>query len=333
MLNSNHLGHAGGIVLESKLDNRKGVVVTVLIKHGILKNGDIILAGTTHGRVRKMVDDKGQTLTESLPSMPVEIYGFSEVPTSGERFFVMESERLAREVISHRIERIREENTQNQISVSDPFATLLKKEKKEIGIIIRSDTQGTLDAINYSLSKIQHEEIKLHIVQSLVGNVTESDILLAKTKGATIFAFNVSVGSNEENLARKNNIIIREHSIIYKIIDEIKALLSDSLSPIQIETKIGSASVRQIFDISKSGKIAGVLVIDGVVKRNALAKVIRNGTIIAQGNIKTLKHFQEDVKSIQQGKECGLQIEKFEGFLEKDIIDIYEITFEQSKID
>ena len=335
-LKANHLGHAGGIVLESKLDNKKGVVVTVLIKHGILKNGDIILAGTTHGRVRKMVDDKGQTLTESLPSMPVEIYGFSEVPTSGERFFVMESERLAREVISHRIERIREENTQNQISIatdSDPFAALLKKEKKEIGIIIRSDAQGTLDAIRYSLEKIQHEEIKLHIIQSMVGNVTEADILLAKTKGATIFAFNVSVGSNEENLARKASIVIREHSVIYKIIDEIKALLSDSLSPVQIDTKVGSASVRQVFDVSKAGKIAGLHVTDGVVKRNALAKVVRNGEVIAQGNIRTLKHFQEDAKTIQQGKECGLQMEKFEGFIIGDIIDVYDVTFEKGKID
>ncbi len=335
-LKANHLGHAGGIVLESKLDNRKGVVVTVLIKHGILKNGDIILAGTTHGRVRKMVDDKGQTLTESLPSMPVEIYGFSEVPTSGERFFVMESERLAREVISHRIERIREENTQNQISAatdSDPFAALLKKEKKEIGIIIRSDAQGTLDAIRYSLEKIQHEEIKLHIIQAMVGNVTEADILLAKTKGATIFAFNVSVGSNEENLARKASIVIREHSVIYKIIDEIKALLADSLSPVQIDTKVGSASVRQVFDVSKAGKIAGLHVTDGVVKRNALAKVVRNGEMIAQGNIRTLKHFQEDAKTIQQGKECGLQMEKFEGFIIGDVIDIYDVTFEKGKID
>lgn len=335
-LKANHLGHAGGIVLESKLDNKKGVVVTVLIKHGILKNGDIILAGTTHGRVRKMVDDKGQTLAESLPSMPVEIYGFSEVPTSGERFFVMESERLAREVISHRIERIREENTQNQISIStdsDPFAALLKKEKKEIGIIIRSDAQGTLDAIRYSLEKIQHEEIKLHIIQSMVGNVTEADILLAKTKGATIFAFNVSVGSNEENIARKASIVIRQHSVIYKIIDEIKALLSDSLSPVQIDTKVGSASVRQVFDVSKAGKIAGLHVTDGVVKRNALAKVVRNGEIIAQGNIRTLKHFQEDAKTIQQGKECGLQMEKFEGFIIGDIIDVYDVTFEKGKID
>ncbi len=334
-LKANHLGHAGGIVLESKLDNKKGVVVTVLIKHGILKNGDIILAGTTTGRVRKMVDDKGQTLAESLPSMPVEIYGFNEVPTSGERFFVMETERLAREVISHRIERIREENTQNNISSSDsdPFAALLKKEKKEIGVIIRSDAQGTLDAIKYSLEKIQHEEIKLHIIQAMVGNVTEADILLAKTKGATIFAFNVSVNANEEALARKASIVIREHTVIYKIIDEIKALLSDSLSPVQIETKVGSASVRQVFDVSKAGKIAGLHVTDGVVKRNALAKVVRNGEIIAQGNVRTLKHFHDDAKSIQQGKECGLQMEKFEGFAIGDIVDIYDVTFEKGKID
>lgn len=167
----------------------------------------------------------------------------------------------------------------------------------------------------------------------MVGNVTEADILLAKTKGATIFAFNVSVGSNEENLARKASIVIREHSVIYKIIDEIKALLSDSLSPVQIDTKVGSASVRQVFDVSKAGKIAGLHVTDGVVKRNALAKVVRNGEIIAQGNIRTLKHFQEDAKTIQQGKECGLQMEKFEGFIIGDIIDIYDVTFEKGKID
>ncbi len=332
-LKANYSGHGGGIVLESRLDNKKGVVATVLIKHGILKNGDVMLAGTTYGRVRKMVDDKSQTLTEALPSMPVEIYGFNEVPGAGERFFVMESERLAREVIAHRIERMQDEAAENQISAEDPFAALLRKEKTEVGVIIRSDTQGTLDAIQYSLAKIAHDEIKLHIIQALVGNVTEADILLAKTKGATIFAFNVTVGSSEENLARKGNIVIREHSIIYKIIDEIKALLSDSLAPVQIETKVGTASVRQVFDVSKAGKIAGLHVTDGVVKRNALAKVIRNGEVIAQGNIRTLKHFQEDVKTIQQGKECGLQMEKFEGFLAGDIIEVYDVTFEKGKID
>lgn len=330
-LKGNYSGHAGGVVLESKLDNKKGVVATVLIKHGILKNGDIVLAGTTFGRVKKMLNDKTSIVTEALPSMPVEIYGFNDVPQAGERFFVMESEKSAREVIAHRIERMKQENMAIK-SNDDPFASLLKKAKKEVNIIVRCDMQGSVDAIKYSLAKIEHEEIKLNIVQILVGNITEADILLAKTNGATIFAFNVNFGSQEELVARKYGIAIREHTIIYKLIDEIKMLVSGALTPIVVETKVGTATVRQVFDISKIGKIAGLMVQDGVVKRNALAKVIRKEQIIAQGNIKTLKHFQEDVKSVQQGKECGMQMEKFENFESGDVIEIYDITYEQGKI-
>lgn len=330
-LKANFDGHAGGVVLESRLDNKKGVVATVLIKHGVLKIGDVILAGTTFGRVRKMLDDKGNEMSEALPSMPVELYGFGEVPQAGERFFVMENEKSAREVISHRIERSLEEEGEARLN-DDPFAALLKKEKKEINVIIRCDMQGSVDAIKYSLSKIQHEEIKLHIVQILVGNVTEADILLAKINHATIFAFNVNFGASEELLARKNAIAVREHTIIYKLIDEIKVLVSGALEPVVVETKVGMAVVRQVFDVSKAGKIAGLMVQDGAVKRNALAKVVRGGEIIAQGNIKTLKHFQEDVKSIQQGKECGMQMERFESFESGDIIEVYDVTYEQGKI-
>lgn len=330
-LKANYSGHAGGIVLESKLDNKQGAIATVLVKHGVLKNGNIVLAGLTFGRVRKLIDDKGRTLTEATPSMPVEIYGFNEVPQAGERFFVLENEKSAREIISHRIHRMQEEEVSTQ-SFEDPFASLLKKQKKEVNVIIRCDTQGTIDAMKFSLAKIQHEEIKLNIIQILVGNVTEADILLSKTNNAMIFAFNVSVGSNEESLGRKHNIAIREHSIIYKMIDEIKALLSGSLEPIAVENKVGTASVRQVFDISKVGKIAGLIVQDGVIKRGSLAKIIRNGEIIAQGNIRTLKHFQEDVKSVQQGKECGMQIEKFEGYIAGDLVEIYDITYEVQKI-
>lgn len=331
-LKVNHSGHAGGVVLESRLDNKKGVVATVLIKHGILKNGDVILSGTTYGRVRVIMNDKAHTLQEALPSMPVEVYGFTNVPTAGERFFVLESEKSAREVIAHRTQRIHDE-LQELSTSSDPFAALLKKEKKSVSIIIRSDTHGTLDAIKYTLDKIEHEEIKLHIVQALVGNVTEADILLAKTNGATIFAFNVVVGSSEDAAARKHNIAIRQHNVIYKMVDEIKVLLSKSLAPIVVETKIGTAIIRQVFDVSKHGKIAGLFVQDGQVKRNALAKIIRGGVEIAKGNVDTLKHFQEDVKVITQGMECGAQISGFSDYKSNDIIEIYEISYEVNKID
>ncbi|MFT4967014.1 MAG: translation initiation factor IF-2 [Candidatus Deianiraeaceae bacterium] len=329
-LKANYLGHAGGIVLESRLDNKQGAVATVLIKHGILKVGNIILAGTTFGRARKILDDRAQELSESLPSMPVEIYGFSNVPQAGERFFVLENEKSAREVVQHRIERARDEINEDQ-SNEDPFASLLNKAKNEVNVIIRCDMQGSVDAIKHSLAKIDHNDVKLNIIHILSGNVTEADILLAKNN-ATIFAFNVSVGSSEELVARKNTVEIREHSIIYKLIDEIKELLSKSLSPITVETKIGEALVRQVFDISKTGKIAGMIVQDGAVKKGALAKVIRDGALVTQGIIKTLKHFQEDVKSVQQGKECGMQIEKTEDLKNGDIVEIYNITYAENKV-
>lgn len=330
-LKANYGGHAGGIVLESRLDNKIGVVATVLIKHGMLKNGDVILSGLTYGRVRKMLDDKGRDLQEATPSMPVEIYGFSDVPLAGERFFVLESERSAREVINHRIQRNQELAHEVQAN-EDPFAAILKKEKTSVSIIVRSDTHGTLDAIKYTLGKIEHDEIKLHIVQALVGNVTEADILLAKTNNATIFAFNVNIGSSEEAAARKQNIAIRQHTVIYKMVDEIKALLSKSLAPIVVETKIGTAVVRQVFDISKHGKIAGLFVQNGQMKRGVIAKILRNENEIAKGNIETLKHFQEDVKTVTQGMECGMQISGFTDFKPGDIIDAYEISYEINTI-
>ena len=331
-LKANHSGHAGGVVLESRLDNKKGVVATVLIKHGILKNGDVVLSGTTYGRVRSILDDKNQTLETATPSMPVEVYGFTNVPVAGDRFFVLENERSAREVIDHRIQRMQEDAQAESSFESDPFAALLKKEKKSVSILIRSDAHGTLDAIRYTLNKIQHEEIKLHIVQALVGNVTEADILLAKTNGATIFAFNVNINSGEEASARKHGIVIRQHNIIYKMVDEIKALLSKSLAPVVVETKIGVAAVRQIFDVSKHGKIAGLFVQDGQIRRGALVKVIRNNVEIAKGNVDTLKHFQEDVKVITQGMECGMQLSSFSDFKPNDILEVYEISHEISKI-
>lgn len=323
---------ASGAVLEGKLDKQKGVVGTLLVQNGTLKIGDIVVVESAYFKVRTMVNDKGESLKQAEPSMPVEVYGMSDVPTPGANFNVVESEKLAKEITAHRKDKKQEALAKtSQIG----FGAFLKKgvEKILFNIIIRADVQSTIEAIRHSINGIKiPKELEIKIMQATVGNVSEADVTFAKTYNAVIFSFVSKVGPKEEELAKRLGVTLKQHSIIYKIIDDIKEMLSEKLPPIIKEENIGDVEVRAIFDISKSGKIAGSVVKKGVAKRNAIAKVFRNGVFIAEGKIKTLKHFKEDVKELAQGNECGIQIEGFESFLVADTIQVVERTEEKRVI-
>ena len=325
---------ASGVVLEGKMDKQKGIIATLLVQNGTLKTGDVVVIESSYFKVRTMVDDAGENVLFAEPSMPIQAYGLSEVPTPGASFNVVENEKIAREITSHRKDKKVE--MEQKADVRGAFAGFLKPkdDKKPLNLIIRADVQSTIEAIKYSLNGIKlPSEVEIKIMQASVGPVTEADVTFAKTYNAVIFAFSVKVGTKEEELAKKNNVILKQHAIIYKIVDDVKEMLSAKLSPIVKDETIGEAEVRIIFDISKSGKIAGCMVKKGMVKRNAIVKVFRKDVVITEGKIKTLKHFKDDVKELSTGNECGIQIEGFENFLAGDVLQIIERTEEKRIIE
>jgi translation initiation factor IF-2 len=323
---------ASGTVLEGKLDKQKGVIASLLVQNGTLKTGDIVVVGSSYCKVRLMVNDRGESVQKAEPSTPIEIYGLPDVPIPGLSFNVVETEKLAKEIVEHR----KEKKIEQKMDVKSAFSAFFKpkEQKKQFNIVIRADVQSTIEAIKYSIEQIKvPTEIELRIMQANVGQVTEADVNFARNYNAVIFAFSVKVGSKEEELAKKNGIIIKQHSIIYKIVDDVKEMVGAMLSPIIKDEVIGDVEVRAIFDIAKSGKIAGCMVKKGVVKRNAIVKVLRTGLQIAEGKLKTLKHFKDDVKELAQGNECGVQIEGFEDFSIGDMLQIIYRTEEKRTLE
>jgi translation initiation factor IF-2 len=319
---------ASGTVLEGKVDKQKGVIASLLVQNGTLKTGDIIVIESSYCKVRLMVNDRGESVKSAEPSMPVEVYGLPDVPTPGASFNVVENEKLAKEIAEHR----REKKVEQKVDVKSAFGAFFKpkEEKKQFNIVIRADVQSTIEAIKYSIEQIKvPSEVDVRVMQASVGQVTEADVNFAKNYKAVIFAFSVKVGSKEEELAKKNGIIIKQHSIIYNIVDDVKEMVASILSPIIKDEVVGDVEVRAIFDIMKSGKIAGCMVKKGVARRNAIVKVIRAGLQVAEGKLKTLKHFKDDVKELAQGNECGIQIEGFENFAVGDMLQIVDRTEEK----
>ena len=329
-------GHASGVVLEARLDKQKGVVATVLVQNGLLSVGNTVIAGLAYGKIKLLLNDKGQNIKSAEPSTPVEVYGFTEVPAAGDKFLVLENEKVARDVISHRKDKLQASKTEESTSFSkEQFEQMMlskDKQKKVVNVIVRTDVQGTAEALKTSLTKISNEEVDVKVMQASVGSITEADILLAATHKAQICAFNIKVAPKELDFAEKKGITIKSYDIIYRLIDDIKSIVSDNLAPIIREEVIGEAEVRIIFNLTKAGKIAGCLLKKGVAKRNAFVKVIRNGAVIFESTIKTLKHFKEDIKEISQGHECGIQIDRYDAMAEKDIIQIIEKTEERRRL-
>jgi translation initiation factor IF-2 len=316
---------AKGTVIEAKLDKGRGPVATVLVQNGTLKAGDVIIAGTTVGRVRTMINDKGERLTEAGPSVPVEITGLSEAPGAGDIFNVVEDERMARELIEQRKEEKKLASTggERKVSLEGLFAQIKEGELKELAIIIKADVQGSAEAIKSSLEKLSNDEVRVRVIHSGVGAINENDVLLAATSNGIIVGFNVRPDSAARDSASRANVDIRTYSIIYECIDEIESAMKGMLAPQYKENITGHAEIRQTIKVSKIGTIAGCYVQDGKILRASQVRVVRDGIVIYTGQLASLRRFKDDVKEVAAGYECGLSIDKYNDIKEGDIVEAY----------
>lgn len=320
-------GPAKAVVIESKLDKGRGAVVTVLVQAGTLRKGDIVLAGTSYGKVRAMVDERGKLVDSAGPSIPVEILGLADVPSAGDDLIVVKDERKAREIATFREEKQKQEKMMRQqaAKLDNLFAAGNGIEVKTLNIIIKSDVQGSYEALTHSLQRLSNEEVKVSVVHAAVGGINESDINLAIASNAIVFGFNVRADGNAKKQAESNNIEIRYYNIIYEIIDDVKAALSGLLSPEHREVITGNIEIRQVFTINKS-VIAGCMVLDGTVKRNSRIRIIRDSMVVFTGELSGLRRFKDDVKEVKSGYECGLSVKDFHDIKEGDIVEAFEIS-------
>ena len=319
---------AEGVVIEAKLDKGRGPVGTVLVKRGTLKRGDIVVAGGAWGKVRALLNERNEQLADAGPSVPVEILGLDEAPSPGDVFAVVDSEARARELTEYR-QRVKREKAQvsgGSVSLVDMMAKLGSKKINELPVVIKADVQGSGEAIAASLEKMGNDEVRARIVYSGAGGITESDVNLAKSAGAPILGFNVRASKQARDLAEREGVEIRYYSIIYDLLDDMKGVLSGMLAPLQRETFLGNAQVLQVFDISKVGKIAGCRVTEGVVRKGARVRIIRDDVVVLElGVLNTLKRFKDEVNEVPSGQECGMQFQGFQDIKEGDYIECFTV--------
>lgn len=322
---------ARGVVIESKVDQKQGVVATVLVQAGILKVGDIILAGTSYGKVKKMVDNKRKSQDKAGPSVAVEILGFDNSPGAGEIFNVVSIDKEARDIVSYRERKLREAKEAKRSKNSESLLQQVKgSNKKQLSIILKCDVSGSVEAIAGSLLKLNdNEEVSVNIIHSAVGSITETDVNLASASNAIIIGFNVRGSNNVKDLAKEKDIKINYYSIIYNIVDDVKTIMSGLLKPVEKEKVTGQAEIRNIIKISGIGTVAGCYVLDGEIRRNSSARLIRDGIVIFNTKIKTLKRFKDDVKEVKANYECGISLENYDDIKERDIIECYDIIEEK----
>lgn len=325
-LKANPNRYAKGTVIEAKMDKNLGVVATLLIQNGTLRLGDNIVVGNAHGRVRTLKNDRGENLVEADPSMPVTITGLNESPSAGDKFMVFENEKKARSIAEQRKanEKLKNNKTTTSVSLDDLFSRI-NSGCKEINVVLKADVKGSEEAVKNSLLKIDVEGVKINVIRSGIGTVTESDIVLAAASNALIIGFNIRPNNKTMEYAKEKNVDIRLYNIIYKVVEEMEDAMKGELDPEYEEKVIGSAEVRKLFKFSKVGTIAGSYVTDGIIKRDAKARVIRDGVIIYDGNINSIAREKDQVKEVKQGLECGITIENFNDIKENDIIEAYEI--------
>ncbi|WP_125255415.1 translation initiation factor IF-2 [Brevundimonas fluminis] len=320
---------AEGVVIEAKLDKGRGPVATVLVKRGTLKRGDIVVAGSAWGKVRALLDERNAQLTSAGPSVPVEILGLDEAPSPGDVFATVESEARARELTEFRARQKRQKAAgtgASGASLADMMAKLGSKKISELPVVIKSDVQGSGEAIAASLEKMGNEEVRARIVMQGAGGITESDVNLAKSAGAPILGFNVRASKQARDLAEREGVEIRYYSIIYDLLDDMKGVLSGMLAPIQRETFLGNAQVLQVFDISKIGKIAGCRVTEGVVRKGAKVRIVRDDVVVLElGTLQTLKRFKDEVNEVPSGQECGMHFQGFTDIKEGDYIECFTV--------
>lgn len=321
-------GPAKGLVIEARLDKGKGPVTTLLVQSGTLRRGDMVLAGQAFGRVRAMLDESGKVVDEAGPSIPVEIQGLSDVPRAGEDMMVLPDERKAREIALFRQGKFRDVQLAKKqaAKLESMFGQMGAGEVQQLPIILKADMQGSYEGLAHALAKLSTDEVKVNIIHSAVGAITESDVNLALASKAMLIGFNVRADASARKLAEASGVDIRYYNIIYEAVDEVKAALSGMLAPEKRESVIGTVEVRQVFTISKVGTIAGCYVTDGVIKRNAGVRVLRNNVVIHQGELDSLKRFKDDVKEVKANFECGLSIKNFNDIQVGDLLEVFEVV-------
>lgn len=319
--------YATGTVVEARLDKHVGPIVTLLIQNGTLRIGDPIVVGCSYGKVRTLKNDLGEEILEALPSMPVEITGLNDMPTAGDKFMAFETEKQARSVGEERRvqAKLNDNKFSNSVSLDDLFAKI-QDGVKEINVIIKADVNGSSEAVKNSLEKLDVEGVKVNVIRSSVGAITESDIVLAKASSALIIGFNVRPQNSIRDYAKENGVEIRLYNIIYKAVEEMEAAMKGMLDPIFEEKVIGSAEIRKLFKFSKVGIIAGSYVVDGIIKNNAKARVIRDSVVIYDGSVNSLQREKDSVKEVKKGLECGITVENFSDLKVGDIIEAYEMV-------
>ncbi len=325
-LKANPRRPARGTVIEAQLDKGRGPVATVLIQKGTLEIGDYVLAGTAHGRVRAMMDFKGRRIKKAPPATPVEILGLSEVPNAGDPFYAVHDEKLARQIVEERIKQKRQDAlTPGKVTLEDLFKQIQEGKVKELNLIVKADVQGSVEALIQALTKLNTPEVKINLIHSGVGAITETDVMLASASSGLIIGFNVRPDSNAKKAAESQQVEIRLYRVIYEAVDDIKAALEGLLEPELKEVTLGRAEVRDTFRIPKVGVVAGCYVSEGKVVRNSRARVIRDGIVIYEGSISSLKRFKDDVREVAQGYECGIGFDKFQDLKQGDILEVYTI--------
>ncbi|MBQ9959066.1 MAG: translation initiation factor IF-2, partial [Oscillospiraceae bacterium] len=315
-----------GTVIESRLDKGRGPIATILVQKGTLHNGDVVIAGTAIGRVRQMTDENGNRLEAAGPSVPVEITGLVEVPAAGDRFNAVENERLARELVEQRRTEQQEEKfrSYNRVTLDNLFSHIAEGAVKELPIIVKADVQGSCEAIKQSLEKLSNDEVRVRIIHMGVGGVNATDIMLADAAGAIVIGFNVRPDPTAARQAEEKGVEMRMYRIIYDAIDDVQGALKGMIAPKIRDVDLGAAEVRQVYKISSVGTIAGCYVTSGVITRNSIIRVVRDGIIIYDDDIPSLKRFKDDVKEVAQGYECGISLGKFNDIKEGDILEAYK---------
>ncbi|NLL56976.1 MAG: translation initiation factor IF-2, partial [Firmicutes bacterium] len=324
-LKASYSRKAKGIVIEAKLDRGRGPVATILVQDGVLSIGDPVICGNIYGKVRAMIDDKGSRIKKAYPSTPVEVLGLTEVPQAGDSFLVVTDEKLARQIAQKRGEKLREATLRKEQRISlDDFFNRIADNEIDLNIIIKADVQGSAEALHESLMKIENEKVKIKIIHKGVGAITESDVMLASASDAVILGYNIRPEANARKLAEREQVDIRLYRVIYEIIDDVKSAIHGLLEPEYEEIVLGQAEIRQIFKVSKIGTVAGSYVLEGKISRNANMRVIRDGIVIHEGRIESLKRFKDDAKEVNTGFECGILLENFNDLKEGDILEAYE---------
>lgn len=318
---------ANGVVVEAELDKGRGAVSTVIVKEGTLQVGDCVVSGVHSGKIRALTDDKGKAVKSVGPSMPVKIMGLSGVAEAGEKFHVVKDEKTAKEITSHRLDKIRSRKvvTTPKLSLEELFSSIENEEAKELSLIIKADTQGSVEALRESLEKLSTEKCRVKIVHSGAGGINETDVVLASASNAVVIGFNVRPDANALRISEKEGVSLELHSIIYDVVNRVKSAMEGLLEPISKEVVVAHMDVKELFHVSRVGTIAGCMVSDGKVSRDNSIRVVRDGTVVFDGKVSSLRRFKEDVKEVPSGYECGITIENFNDVKQGDVFELYKL--------